>query len=183
MDAHLGKALSLVTLDAIIVWIIPALICFAIGYLHYRRGKLRLRSCLALAMLVFYLGFVFSLTIFSRTVSKDVQMELALFWSYKMIARGDKYMFFEVFWNVVLFMPYGLLASIISKSRSKWPVLLSGSLLSVVIELTQLFAHRGLFEYDDIVHNTLGTVIGIAFCLMAAKLLSKIERKYNIQLT
>ena len=183
MDAHLGKALSLVTLDAIIVWIIPALICFAIGYLHYRRGKLRLRSCLALAMLVFYLGFVFSLTIFSRTVSKDIQMELALFWSYKMIARGDKYMFFEVFWNVVLFMPYGFLASIHSRSKAKWTVFMSGSLLSVAIELTQLFTHRGLFEYDDIVHNTLGTAVGIALCLIASKVLINLERKYNIQLT
>ena len=142
-----------------------------------------LNHCLALSILTFYLAFVFTLTIYARTVTPDATMQLSLFWSYKYIANGDKGMFFEVFWNVVLFMPYGFLASIISKSRSKWPVLLSGSLLSVVIELTQLFAHRGLFEYDDIVHNTLGTVIGIAFCLMAAKLLSKIERKYNIQLT
>ena len=134
-------------------------------------------------MLVFYLGFVFSLTIFSRTVSKDVQMELALFWSYKMIAHGDKYMFFEVFWNVVLFMPYGFLASIHSRSKAKWTVFLSGSLLSVAIELTQLFTHRGLFEYDDIVHNTLGTAVGIALCLIASKVLINLERKYNIQLT
>ena len=183
MDGYLVKAVSLVTLDAVVVWIIPALICFSICYLHYRKGKTSLRSCLALSMLSFYLGFVFTLTIIERTVTPNKNMELTLFWSYKLIANGDKCMFFEVFWNVVLFMPYGFLASISSKSKAKWTVLLSGSLLSVAIELTQLFTHRGLFEYDDIVHNTLGTVIGIVICLLAAKLLSKIERKYNIQLT
>ena len=134
-------------------------------------------------MLVFYLGFVFTLTIFERTVTPDKNMELTLFWSYKLIAGGDKCMFFEVFWNVVLFMPYGFLASLISKRKAKWTVLLSGSLLSIAIELTQLFTHRGLFEYDDIVHNTLGTVIGIAMCLLAVKLLTKVGRKYNIQIT
>ena len=79
--------------------------------------------------------------------------------------------------------PYGFLASISSKSKAKWTVFLSGSLLSVAIELTQLFTHRGLFEFDDMLHNTLGTVIGIALCLIAAKFLVRIERKYNIQLT
>ena len=183
MEAYLGKALSLVTLDAVVVWIIPALICFYISYLHYRKGIMRLRSCLALSMLVFYLGFVFTLTIFERTVTPNKNMELTLFWSYKLIANGNKNMFMEVFWNVVLFIPYGFLASISSKSKAKWTVFLSGALLSVTIELTQLFTHRGLFEFDDMLHNTLGTVIGIALCLIAAKLLVRIERKYNIQLT
>lgn len=183
MESYLGKALSLVTLDAVVVWMIPALICFAICYLRCRRGKMRLRSCLALSMLIFYLGFVASLTLLSRQAGPHAMMELELFWSYRMISAGNKGMFFEVFWNVVLFMPYGFLASICSKSKAKWTVFLSGSLLSVAIELTQLFSHRGLFEYDDIVHNTLGTVVGIALCLIASKVLINLERKYNIQLT
>ena len=183
MDGYLVKAVSLVTLDAVVVWIIPALICFSICYLHYRKGIMRLRSCLALSMLIFYLGFVFTLTIFERTETPNKNMELTLFWSYKLIANGNKNIFMEVFWNVVLFIPYGFLASISSKSKAKWTVFLSGSLLSVAIELTQLFTHRGLFEFDDMLHNTLGTVIGIALCLIAAKFLVRIERKYNIQLT
>ena len=183
MEAYLGKALSLVTLDAVVVWIIPALICFSVCYLRCRSGKMRLRSCLALSMLIFYLGFVASITLLSRQAAPFARMELELFWSYRLISAGDKGMFFEVFWNVVLFMPYGFLASIHSRSKAKWTVFLSGSLLSVAIELTQLFTHRGLFEYDDIVHNTLGTSVGIALCLIASKVLINLERKYNIQLT
>ena len=174
MEAYLGKALSLVTLDAVVVWIIPALICFSVCYLRCRSGKMRLRS---------YLGFVASITLLSRQAAPFARMELELFWSYRLISAGDKGMFFEVFWNVVLFMPYGFLASIHSRSKAKWTVFLSGSLLSVAIELTQLFTHRGLFEYDDIVHNTLGTAVGIALCLIASKVLINLERKYNIQLT
>lgn len=35
-----------------------------------------------------------------------------------------------------------------------------GCACSVSIELTQYFTGRGLFEFDDIFHNTLGAVIG-----------------------
>ena len=182
MDGYLGHAISIVTLDAVFNWIMPALMSFLIGYLVYRRGKMRLRACLALSILIFYLAFVLTLTIVARNVSQEASMQLKLFWSYDYIANGDKGMFFEVFWNVVLFMPYGFFASFISKSKAKHSVFLSGFMLSVAIELTQLVAHRGVFEYDDILHNTLGTVIGIALFYVAAKVLLSFERKYKIQL-
>ena len=136
-------------------------------------------DCLALSILTFYLAFVFTLTIYERPVTPEATMQLALFWSYKYILNGDKGMFFEVFWNIVMFMPYGILASILSKSKAKWHVLLSGALLSAAIELTQLISHRGLFEYDDILHNTLGTIVGIALFYAAAKVIARIERYRN----
>ena len=182
MDGYLGHAISIVTLDAVIVWMMPALMSFVIGLLVYRRGKMRLRACLALFILIFYLAFVFTLTIFERNVSSEASMQLKLFWSYDYIFNGDKGMFFEVFWNVVLFMPYGFLASFISNSKGKWLVFLSGFLMSVMIELTQLVAHRGVFEYDDILHNSLGTIIGIALFYVATRILVSFERKYKIQL-
>ena len=180
MNGYLGHAISLVTFDAVIVWMIPALACFLIGCLLRSKGKMRLMDCLALSILTFYLAFVFTLTIYERPVTPEATMQLSLFWNYKHIINGDKGMFFEVFWNVVMFMPYGILASIVSKSKAKWHVLLSGSLLSVAIELTQLFSHRGLFEYDDILHNTLGTIVGIALFYLAAKIIVRIEKYRNI---
>ena len=182
MDVYLGHAISLVTFDSVIVWLMPALACFLIGCLLRSRGKMRLLDCLALAILTFYLAFVYTLTIYAREVTSEATMQLSLFWSYKHILSGDKNMFFEVFWNVVMLMPYGFLASFISKSKAKWSVFLSGFMLSVGIELTQLLTHRGLFEYDDILHNTLGTAIGIALFYVAAKIISSFEKKYKIQL-
>ena len=176
MNGYLGHAISLVTFDAVISWIIPALACFLIGLLLRSKGKMRLMDCLALSILTFYLAFVFTLTIYERPVTPEATMQLALFWSYKHILNGDKGMFFEVFWNIVMFMPYGILASILPKSKAKWHVLLSGALLSAAIELTQLISHRGLFEYDDIIHNTLGTIVGIALFYVAAKAIGRIEK-------
>ncbi len=57
--------------------------------------------------------------------------------------------------------------------KNKWVIsIIIGSLLSTVIEVIQLFFHRGLFEFDDIFHNTLGTVIGIGVFVLITRLLT-----------
>ncbi|MEA5015875.1 MAG: VanZ family protein [Candidatus Limiplasma sp.] len=42
-----------------------------------------------------------------------------------------------------------------------WKVALIGMLASVLTEVTQLVFHLGLFEFDDILNNTLGCMIGL----------------------
>ena len=173
MDGYLGHAISIVTLDAVIVWMMPALMSFIIGLLIFRKGKMSLRSCLALFMLIFYLAFVFALTIFERNISQEATMNLKLFWSYDYIFNGDKGVFFEVFWNVVLFIPIGILFMLFLTCKRKWLItVIIGFLLTTAIELIQLIFHRGYFEFDDIFHNTLGTVIGIGIYIIVVKLLS-----------
>lgn len=57
--------------------------------------------------------------------------------------------------------------------KNKWLIsIIIGSLLSTVIEVIQLISHRGLFEFDDIFHNTLGTVIGIGVFVLITRLLT-----------
>lgn len=47
-----------------------------------------------------------------------------------------------------------------------------GFALSSVIEVIQFVFHRGLFEFDDIFHNTIGTVIGIGIYVLLVRILS-----------
>ncbi len=60
--------------------------------------------------------------------------------------------------NYFLLFPYGLFAPLYMKNR--W-ALLSGFIFSVLVESAQFLMKRGLFEFDDIVGNTLGVLIGI----------------------
>ena len=46
--------------------------------------------------------------------------------------------------------------------------------MSCSIEIIQLVLHRGLFEFDDIIHNTLGVFIGILVCLLARLIAGKV---------
>ena len=66
--------------------------------------------------------------------------------------------------NLLLFVPLGFLITAVFKkiNFNYKKVLLSGCVFSCSIEFLQLFAGR-FFEIDDIIANTLGTLIGYLF--------------------
>ena len=49
--------------------------------------------------------------------------------------------------------------------------------LSSAIEIVQLVSHRGLFELDDIIHNTLGTILGYLILLVFQRLTEQFKYK------
>ncbi len=107
-------------------------------------------------LLVFYLCVVFSITIVNRLPYDEVRYNLSLFWSYQAAAERSYYIL-EILLNYFMLLPYGLMASFFMKRRY---AVLSGVILSVGIETAQLFMKRGLFEFDDILGNTIGVVLG-----------------------
>jgi glycopeptide antibiotics resistance protein len=63
--------------------------------------------------------------------------------------------------NVLLFMPLGYLIPLsFSKVDRWWQVLLIGFLFSLLIETVQLITRLGWFDASDLLHNTLGALIG-----------------------
>ena len=63
--------------------------------------------------------------------------------------------------NLILFMPFGFLLYAVTDQPRTSRILLLGFLLSLSIELCQLLFRLGWFEIDDILHNVLGTYLGI----------------------
>ena len=63
--------------------------------------------------------------------------------------------------NLILFMPFGFLLCGATGQPRTSRILLLGFLLSLSIELCQLLFRLGWFEVDDILHNVLGTYLGI----------------------
>ena len=71
--------------------------------------------------------------------------------------------------NLILFMPFGFLLYAVTDQPRTARILLFGFLLSLAIELCQLFFRLGWFEVDDILHNVLGTYLGICLYRRAVK--------------
>ena len=71
--------------------------------------------------------------------------------------------------NLILFMPFGFLLYAVTDQPRMVRILLFGFLLSLAIELCQLFFRLGWFEVDDILHNALGTYLGICLYRRAVK--------------
>ncbi len=144
----------------------------------YQKRKIKIIACITIPVLALYLSFVTTTTIFSRAPFCEAQYNLLLFWSYKEIAGGDSKLIAQVIWNVVLFIPIGILLMLILSCKHKGKIsAVVGLLLSTSIELVQLVSHRGLFEFDDMLHNALGVVIGIALY----KIGSSIVKRYTLK--
>lgn len=72
-----------------------------------------------------------------------------------------RYQFGTMALNVLLFMPLGyLLPTSIRWFDRWWKVLLTGFCFSLLIETIQLITRLGWFDASDLLHNTLGALIG-----------------------
>ena len=109
------------------------------------------------------IGYV---TLASREPEEQLGAHWVPFYSYYLGLSGiNKEMLRSCFMNVILFYPAGLLAGGAWMLRGlvwKRVVLLAavGFGVSVSVEVLQYFLLLGLAEVDDVIHNTLGMVIG-----------------------
>lgn len=63
--------------------------------------------------------------------------------------------------NLFLLFPVGILLPIfLDRKMPWWQGLLVGLLISAVVEILQLLMCRGLFEFDDMIHNGFGCMLG-----------------------
>lgn len=129
---------------------------FAGVFLIARRVPLLRRICLSL--LIPYLFMVIVATIITRTPTEQPNVVLTPFVSFKEALTND-FWDFEIEANILMFIPFGFLLSMVINRLNGIPLLV-GFLFSVMIEVVQYITHRGVFETDDIITNFMGILIG-----------------------
>lgn len=124
-----------------------------------------IKVVLGLIFVLLWIRCIVTLTILDRYPSENRQIELRLFWTIReaWTYKNTSYWFF-IIGNIVGFVPLGVVVPLFFKNmRSYFKVGLVGFAISLLIETTQLIFRLGLFEFDDLFHNTLGTIVG--YCL------------------
>ena len=106
-----------------------------------------------------YIAAVLWITLFSR-IGDGYRGFLLPFHSYVEILKGNRQFLLENIGNVILFIPLG----VVLKWSGVKDVKKAGLLASLLIEILQITFALGTFECDDLIHNTLGAVIG-AWCV------------------
>ncbi|MHA6481894.1 VanZ family protein [Paenibacillus sp. strain BS8-2] len=77
--------------------------------------------------------------------------------------------FFNLFGNVLLFVPLGFLLPILVVHARRFILMIIWTLIvSLVIELTQFGARLGVFDVDDLILNVLGGAIGYGAWIICA---------------
>ena len=69
--------------------------------------------------------------------------------------------------NVIVFIPVGMILGSLLRVKGSWAIaLLIGCSISLTIESLQFFFLRGFSEVDDVMHNTIGCMIGYGVYLI-----------------
>ena len=69
--------------------------------------------------------------------------------------------FMQISLNILLFIPFGFLLPIISERfKSLWYTIVTEFIFSAGIKTMQYITGRGLTEVDDVINNTVGTLVG-----------------------
>lgn len=126
-----------------------------------KKDRQKFRKLICIIVFIVYAVIVLHITLLSRTPSVRRSM-LTPFWEYRELICGvDKlYWFGQIIGNIVMLMPLGVFLCLMYRRLTAIHIGTICCACSVSIELIQYFTGRGLFEFDDIFHNTLGAVIG-----------------------
>lgn len=110
------------------------------------------------SIFVLYLIGILWVTLFNRSFSYSHQF-LQPFWSYKRIAEGSVHVAKENIENIMLFIPFGYFLKLLWRTNLKKTVMCS-FMVSLSLEVIQFVLTLGFFEIDDLLHNTLGALLG-----------------------
>lgn len=125
-------------------------------------GHMRIWKVVTILACAFYLYALYYITLGERTERGYYSYNLQPFWSYVAIIRDNRrYLIEENFQNIMAFLPMGVFLKDFFGEKIHWyQALTLGCLVSSAIEISQLIFKLGLFEFDDIIHNSLGTLAG-----------------------
>lgn len=183
MLGHMQAVLSLITPVHWLWFGVGAVLVVMSDYLYnllicsvFSSKKIRL-SAFCKAQVV-YTGFVLLVTLFCRESSLQAVTVPYPLWSWvEVYQRKNVGMLYDILLNILLFIPFGGLLKITFRKIRLSVGWLVGFLFSMAIELCQLMFHLGLFEWDDMLHNSLGCLIGCAVALAVEAIRVRILQK------
>lgn len=133
------------------------------GLLYFGFTYFRQMNKKALVLFLTYLLAVLFITILSRDgISNSTDIYMNPFEGLQKALRTHSIEPIEhMLLNIALFAPLGFLFPMIHKELQSWfTVTISGMMLSTLIETIQLVAGLGQCDINDILANTLGTIVG-----------------------
>lgn len=147
---------TLVPTHIICTILLIALVGVAVGL--YRQS----RKVVFSSILFPYIILMFCSTVIYWNKLEGYEIELMPFWNYpRVFSLVEPMEFWEVILNIILFIPVGFGFSAILYPQQSWKkVLICVTLLSLVIEVAQFVTQRGLCETNDLIHNTIGGMMG-----------------------
>lgn len=152
------------------LWLIIAAVVAGVVNALVAGKKITTKAIVFRSLLAAYVVFILMETIIGRKPSIS-RAEFIPFWSYSHPELRT-----EIILNYILFVPLGFLLYLCfseKRNQSGVGIATAGFLLSASIEIIQLVFKIGLFEFDDMIGNTIGCLIGAVVGKMVEKMMIK----------
>ncbi|MCR5835242.1 MAG: VanZ family protein [Lachnospiraceae bacterium] len=122
-----------------------------------------------------YVAFMLHYMLFGRPFQAERTYELELFWTIRTaVETGNLLYYWYVVVNIAVFFIFTLfMCYLTSNSKMSISVALS---LSVFIEVNQFIFKLGMFEFDDLINNVIGIVMGCMIFVIAKKVETGISK-------
>ncbi|MBR3645934.1 MAG: VanZ family protein [Lachnospiraceae bacterium] len=168
-----------------------ALVLFIVGYfVIYKlamKGEKKIRPfrvvwlCIFLAMMYIIVGYNIKST---HTIPEKGGV-VDFLYLYKLAWNSfNAEQWKHIIMNYVLFIPVGLWISLgLVRFRNFFYMVLSGLGLSICVQMLQLFSSRNVFELDDLLGNTVGTVIGYGLAAVLFHFYNMVRKKQKFDYT
>ncbi len=138
----------------------------------YKKGRIAKGERNLFVLLWVYTLCVLFITVIGRFIHEDFRAQpipLSSYRSYLMTSNIRE--LWGIILNVLMFVPLSFLtAQLLREHRPVRFALLCSILLTLTIEALQYVTRTGTFEVDDLIHNTLGALIGIGIWLLFRRL-------------
>lgn len=145
------------------IW--PMLVVFTVAislirffYLRTHREKFQFYKEINYLISIIYIWLLFEILTMSET-NRYGGMNLVPFSEILRYDFGSTLFNYNVFGNIIIFIPFGYLIGEYVKPKKVWPVLITTFITSMVVEFVQLEIGRS-FDIDDILLNLIGGLIG-----------------------
>lgn len=129
----------------------------------YRNKNITKQSSIVIWLLINYSTLLLFFTVLGRRSLDYYRYNFDFGYSYQeVLLLGDYTLASQIYVNILMFIPVGILCGIIAKKNAVIKTLLFGTYLSFTIEVLQLVLRRGYCEFDDLLSNAIGLLIGCA---------------------
>ncbi|MBQ7030983.1 MAG: VanZ family protein [Bacilli bacterium] len=145
------------------IW--PMLVVFIVAiallrffYLQTHREKFCFHKEFTYLISIIYIWLLFEILTMTE-LNGTSGMNLVPFSEIMRYEFGTKMFNYNVFGNMIIFIPFGYLIGQYVNPKKVWPVIITTLLTSGVVEFVQLRIGRS-FDIDDIILNVVGGIIG-----------------------
>ena len=154
------------------LWVYVVALCTIVGgciLSSVIKDKNKSKRLLVRLFLCIYVILMLCYTIIFRETKTTLHHGLYPFWHYEAFRQGDLLLLPELVMNVLAFIPIGFAFCMAFRRIRWWQGAIAGMSLSIGIEFLQLVFKRGCADIDDVIHNTLGCLMGCCLYLAVSR--------------